>query len=225
MSEQLANKNMETTEQISAEELQAFRAYKAAKEAAARRQTLRKEYTELVDSEIEGAYQVLSLLSEEMAEAKKAVFDNFRAVIEMKTEQLGLGKGDDQYTHTFTNSASSLRITLGNYTIDTYRDTVEEGIRMVTDYIESLAKDEDSSSLVSAVLRLLSRNKAGQIQAGRVLQLRKLAEESGDESFLDGVKLIEDSYNPQVSKSFVKIEQKNSETGEWISVPLSLSGV
>lgn len=216
---------METTEQISAEELQAFRAYKAAKEAAARRQTLRKEYTELVDSEIEGAYQVLSLLSEEMAEAKKAVFDNFRAVIEMKTEQLGLGKGDDQYTHTFTNSASSLRITLGNYTIDTYRDTVEEGIRMVTDYIESLAKDEDSSSLVSAVLRLLSRNKAGQIQAGRVLQLRKLAEESGDESFLDGVKLIEDSYNPQVSKSFVKIEQKNSETGEWISVPLSLSGV
>ena len=225
MSEQLANKNMETTEQISAEELQAFRAYKAAKEAAARRQTLRKEYTELVDSEIEGAYQVLSLLSEEMAEAKKAVFDNFRAVIEMKTEQLGLGKGDDQYTHTFTNSASSLRITLGNYTIDTYRDTVEEGIRMVTDYIESLAKDEASSSLVSAVLRLLSRNKAGQIQASRVLQLRKLAEESGDESFLDGVKLIEDSYNPQVSKSFVKIEQKNSKTGEWISVPLSLSGV
>lgn len=210
---------------ITNEELQEFRAYKAAKEAAARRQTLRKEYTELVDSEIEGAYQVLSLLSEEMAEAKKAVFDNFRAVIEMKTEQLGLGKGDDQYTHTFTNSASSLRITLGNYTIDTYRDTVEEGIRMVTDYIESLAKDEDSSSLVSAVLRLLSRNKAGQIQAGRVLQLRKLAEESGDESFLDGVKLIEDSYNPQVSKSFVKIEQKNSETGEWISVPLSLSGV
>lgn len=210
---------------ITNEELQEFRAYKAAKEAAARRQTLRKEYTELVDSEIEGAYQVLSLLSEEMAEAKRAVFDNFRAVIEMKTEQLGLGKGDDQYTHTFTNSASSLRITLGNYTIDTYRDTVEEGIRMVTDYIESLAKDEDSSSLVSAVLRLLSRNKAGQIQAGRVLQLRKLAEESGDESFLDGVKLIEDSYNPQVSKSFVKIEQKNSETGEWISVPLSLTGV
>lgn len=210
---------------ITNEELQEFRAYQAAKEAAARRQTLRKEYTELVDSEIEGAYQVLSLLSEEMAEAKKAVFDNFRAVIEMKTEQMGLAKEGGQYTHTFTNSASSLRITLGNYTIDTYRDTVEEGIRMVTDYIESLAKDETSSSLVSAVLRLLSRNKAGQIQAGRVLQLRKLAEESGDESFLEGVKLIEDSYNPQVSKSFVKIEQKNSETGEWISVPLSLSGV
>lgn len=225
MSEQLANKNMETTEQISAEELQAFRAYQAAKEAAARRQTLRKEYTELVDSEIEGAYQVLSLLSEEMALAKSTVFDNFRTVIEMKTEQMGLSKEGGQYTHTFTNSASSLRITLGNHTVDTYRDTVEEGIRMVTDYIESLAKDEASSALVSAVLRLLSRNKAGQIQASRVLQLRKLAEESGDESFLEGVKLIEDSYNPQVSKSFVKIEQKNSATGEWISVPLSLSGV
>ncbi len=210
---------------ISAQELEEFRIYKEEKAREERRKALQSDYVDLVDGEIAAAYGQLSLLSTEMAQIKRAVFDNFRSVIEMKTEQLGLGKEEGQRTHTFTNSESSIRLTLGNYTVDTYRDTVEDGIRMVTDYIESLAKDDASSALVSAVLRLLSRNKSGQIKASRVLQLRRLAEESGSEQFLDGVKLIEESYMPQVSKSFVRIEAKDAETGEWQNIPLSLSGV
>ena len=96
---------------------------------------------------------------------------------------------------------------------------------MVTTYIESLAKDDTSSALVSAVLRLLSRNKMGQIQASRVLQLRKLAEESENETFLEGVRLIEECYHPQVSKSFVRMDEKDPDTGEWRAIPLNISGV
>lgn len=210
---------------ISAQELEEFRIYKEEKAREEQRKALQSDYVDLVDGEIAAAYGQLSLLSTEMAQIKRAVFDNFRSVIEMKTEQLGLGKEEGQRTHTFTNSDSSLRLTLGNYTVDTYRDTVEDGIRMVTDYIESLAKDDASSALVSAVLRLLSRTKSGQIKASRVLQLRRLAEESGSEQFLGGVKLIEESYMPQVSKSFIRIEAKDAETGEWQNIPLSLSGV
>lgn len=216
---------MTDEQNISAQELEEFRRYKEQKAREEQRKALQSDYVDLVDNEIGAAYVQLSLLSTEMAQIKRAVFDNFRSVIEMKTEQLGLGKEEGQRTHTFTNSDSSIRLTLGNYTVDTYRDTVDEGIRMVTDYIESLAKDEATGALVSAVLRLLSRNKAGQIKASRVLQLRRLAEESGSEQFLDGVKLIEESYHPQVSKSFVRIEAKDADTGEWQNIPLSLSGV
>lgn len=216
---------MTDEQNISAQELEEFRRYKEQKAREEQRKALQSDYVDLVDNEIGAAYVQLSLLSTEMAQIKRAVFDNFRSVIEMKTEQLGLGKEEGQRTHTFTNSDSSIRLTLGNYTVDTYRDTVEDGIRMVTDYIESLAKDDASSALVSAVLRLLSRNKSGQIKASRVLQLRRLAEESGSEQFLEGVKLIEESYMPQVSKSFIRIESKDAETSEWKNIPLSLSGV
>lgn len=216
---------MTDEQSISAQELEEFRIYKEQKAREERRKELQSDYVDLVDNEIGAAYVQLSLLSTEMAQIKRAVFDNFRSVIEMKTEQLGLGKEEGQKTHTFTNSDSTLRLTLGNYTVDAYRDTVDEGIRMVTDYIESLAKDDATGALVSAVLRLLSRNKSGQIKASRVLQLRRLAEESGSEQFLDGVKLIEESYHPQVSKSFIRIEAKASDTGEWQNIPLSLSGV
>lgn len=83
---------METTEQISAEELQAFRAYKAKQEEARQRQAFREQYVELVDAEVASAYTALSQLSEDMELVKRTVFDNFRAVIDMKTEQMGLAK-------------------------------------------------------------------------------------------------------------------------------------
>ena len=130
---------METTEQISAEELQAFRAYKAKQEEARQRQAFREQYVELVDAEVASAYTALSQLSEDMEVVKRTVFENFQTVIDMKTEQMGLTKEGGQYSHTFTNSDSTIRVTLGNYTIDSYRDTVEEGIRMVRGYLESLA--------------------------------------------------------------------------------------
>ena len=48
---------------------------------------------------------------------------------------------------TLSNSEGSKRITLGVYVTDGYRDTVEDGIAIVKEYIESLAKDEKTKAL------------------------------------------------------------------------------
>ena len=47
------------------------------------------------------------------------------------------------------------------YVTDGYRDTVEDGIAIVKEYIEGLAKDEKTKALVSMVLRLLARDAKG----------------------------------------------------------------
>lgn len=206
-------------------ELQEFRAYKAQKAKEEQDRQLREQYAQMVDDEVATATAELMQLSEEIQTVKSKVFDNFASVISLKLETLGLGKEGGQYSHTFTSSDSTQRITLGNYTVDNYRDTVEEGIRLVRTYLQSLAKDEDSSALVDAVLRLLAKNKKGQIQASRVLQLRKLAEQSQDPTFLQGVRIIEESYQPSESASYVRCEVKDETTGKWRSVPLSISGV
>ena len=67
------------------------------------------------------------------------------------------------------------------YVTDGYRDTVEDGIAIVKEYIESLAKDEKTKALVSMVLRLLARDAKGTLKASRIVQLRKVAMETGDE--------------------------------------------
>lgn len=215
----------ETLTPEEARELQEFREYKARKAQEEQDRKLREQYARMVDDEVASAVTELMQLSEEIQTVKERVFDNFSAVISLKLDTLGLGKEGGQYSHTFTSSDSTRRITLGNYTIDNYRDTVEEGIRLVREYIQSLAKDDDSSALVDAVLKLLSRNKKGQIQASRVLQLRKLAERSQDPTFLRGVRIIEESYQPSESASYVRCEIKDAETGKWHSVPLSMTSI
>lgn len=211
---------------MTAEERERFEAWKAEdekKRAAEERKRQRGEYAEMVDDEIRTAIPQLLQLSDEIKTVKEAVFGNFDAILRMKAEILGLTK-DNQRSHTFTNSDSTLRITLGVNCIDGYRDTVEDGIAMVKEYIESLAKDDTSKALVNAVLRLLSRDGQGNIKASRVLQLRKMADESGDERFLDGVRIIEESYQPTVTKRYIRAEYKDDK-GAWRYIPLDMTAV
>lgn len=211
---------------MTAEERQRYEAWKAEdekKQAAAERKRQREEYATMVDDEINTAIPQLRELSESIKTVKDTVFGNFDAILKMKAEILGLTK-DDQRSHTFTNSDSTLRITLGVNCIDGYRDTVEDGIAMVKAYIESLATDDKSKVLVSAVLRLLSRDGQGNLKASRVLQLRKMAEESGDERFIEGVRIIEESYQPTVTKRYIRAEYKDSK-GAWRYIPLDMTAV
>lgn len=204
-------------------EFEAYRAEKQKKEAAERRKQQRTDYAAMVDDEVRTTLPVLRELSEQIKTVKSTVFGNFDAILRMKSEVLGLTK-DDQRSHTFTTSDSKFRLTLGVNTVDGYRDTVEDGIAMVKGYIQSLAKDETSKALVNAVLRLLSRDGQGNIKASRVLQLRKMAEETGDERFIEGVQIIEESYQPTATKKYIRAEYKN-EKGAWVIIPLGMTDV
>ena len=134
---------------MTAEEQQQFEAFKQqqAKEAAAkRRKENRETYAKLVDEEIDAALPELRSLSEQIKTVKTTVYGNFAEVLKMKAEVMGLTT-DGQKSHTFTNSKGDKRITLGVNTVDGYRDTVEDGIAMVQQYIQSLAVDDNSRAL------------------------------------------------------------------------------
>ena len=142
----------------------------------------------------------------------------------MKAEIIGLKEGG-QFSHTFTNSDSTLRLTLGVNTVDGYRDTVEDGIAMVKAYIQSLATDDKTQALVGALLRLLSKDGQGNLKASRVLQLRKMADESGDERFLEGVKIIEESYQPTETRRYIRAQWRDPGTNSWRNIPLGITDV
>ena len=203
-------------------EFQAYRAEKARKEAELRRKQLREDYARMVDEEIEAAMPELRSVSEDIKTIKGRVIENFRAVIGIKRELLEMKEQEMPRSHTFTNSAGDKKIILGNYVTDGYRDTVEEGIAKVREYIESLASDEKSKALVGMVMRLLSRDSRGTLKASRIVQLRKIGDETGSPEFIEGVRIIEESYQPAVSKTFVRAEYKD-ENGIWRPVPLGMT--
>ena len=49
-----------------------------------------------------------------------------------------------------------------------------------------------------------------------------MAEESKDATFIEGVKVIEDSYRPEVSKFYIKAEFK-TDLGTWENIPLGIT--
>lgn len=202
---------------------EAFKAEQAKKAEAEHRKQQRETYAQIVDQELEVALPELRSLSEQIKTVKDTVFGNFDAILKMKAEVVGFK--ERQWSHTFTNQESTLRLTLGVNTVDGWGDMVTAGIEMVRKYIESLATDEKTKTLVQTVLQLLSTDKQGNLNASRVLQLQKLADESNDDQFKEGVKIIRESYQPTATRRYIRAQYRDKGTGAWRNIPLGITDV
>ena len=223
-------KNMETV-QMTAEEKAQFEAFKqeqARRQAEERVQQLRDNYAALRESFVKKTMKALTPLSDKIRQKKAEVLEEAAALQALKAELLEIDGKDMPKSHTFTNDAGTMRVTIGVYETDAYDDTVEEGIAKVKSYIEGLATDPKSQQLVKMVLSLLQRSANGALKASRVVRLRKLADESGDAQFLEGVKIIETAYRPAVSRTYIRcekreIDQNGGVVHDWEAIPLGMT--
>ena len=216
---------------MTAEEFAAFQAFKAEqakKEAEARINALRDNYADMAESFINRTIKKLTPLSENIKKKKAEVLDEFSALQKLKSELLEIDGKDMPKSHTFTNKAGDKRVTVGVYETDNYDDTVEEGIAIVKGYIEGLAQDERSQQLVKMVMSLLSRSANGALKASRVVRLHKLADESGDPRFIEGVRIIEAAYRPAISRTYIRCEVREIDpetrvVKDWEALPLGMT--
>ena len=218
----------QTTVTMTEAEMAQFRAFQEAKKAEDAKNAakqMREDYREMVDDAIESMMPGLRTMSECLTNHKKKVFEEFSAILEMKAEMFKMEKGEDlnNQSHTFTNSKGTMRIVLGNYVTDGYLDTADEGIAKVQNYIQSLASDEKSQALVKMVMKLLAKDAKGALKASRIIQLRRMAEESGSAEFIEGVKIIEEAYQPQTSRTYLKAYIKDEKTNAWVQLPLGMT--
>lgn len=194
----------------------------AKKELAAEEQKMkavRGKYKENVEKVLPKLFTTLQRASQQLATAKKEVYTRLSGLVDEKSK--AYGREADQGSHTFTN-ADGLSITIGYRQNDGWDDTVTVGIQKVTDFLQSLGKDDDSKTLVKGVMQLLAKDKAGNLKASRVLQLKKMAEDTGRKDFIDAIQIIQDAYRPARSKQFVTCKYKDAD-GTSIELPLSIS--
>lgn len=207
-----------------AEEFAAWKAKEAERKAEEAKEAGLKTYREMTDAAIRTFVGRFEQVSHHINKVKSDALDEFQAIIKLKRELLGFVNGDKQRSHVFTHSDGDMRITIGVNSVDNYHDTVNEGIEMVVDYINSLANDDNARHLRDMLMSFLARDKRGNLSSSKVLELRKYANESGNKTFIDGVKLIEQSYIPSSSSTFIKAEKKNDK-GIWVSIPLNITEV
>ncbi len=184
----------------------------------------RRTYKELTSGLVNEMIAPLQKTSSILSGLKQTVFKNFESLLQMKRELYGVKA--DQQTYTFSNTEQTAHVKIGYRKIDGYDDTVHEGVAKVREFVEGLAKDEQSAKLMKVINGLLKPDKAGNFKISRAAELQNsaddLANEPDIEKFTDGIRIIIAAYKPQRSVFFVEAEVKNG-AGAWVSVPLSVS--
>lgn len=214
---------MDLTKLTAAEKQKLFAELQAEKKAeAARMEQERETYKALKDDTIRETFASLSEVSAKMVELKGQVFDRFETIIRLK-DDLFRTKMDRQ-TDSFTTEDGGVTIKLGNRVYEGWDDTVDVGVQKVKDYLRTLAKDEDSGNLVETVMRLLSKDRKGNLKANKVLELQQLAMKSNSDDFKEGIQIIRDAYRPVPSCQFIEVRYKD-EKGNDVSLPLSMSAI
>lgn len=199
--------------------LKKAREQKAKEEAELKQKAELDKYHASIDKCIAKAVKKAQRASDILKNTKSEVYDLFKDAIEKKEEILKVKS--ERRSNTFTNSEGTARVELGFRVNDNYDDTVNEGLEIVNQYIDSLVKDDDTKKLVGMIRAMLNdRLKNGQLKAENVLRLRKEADNSDNEEFKRGVKIICDSYKPVRTKDYIRVEVKD-ETGAWTVVPLN----
>lgn len=210
------------------EEFQAFKQEQAKRQAAERVELLRKNYADMAEAFVKKTIEKLKPLSDQIRTKKEEVLEEAAALSALKQELLELDGKNMPKSHQYTSAAGDKRVTIGVYETDAYDDTVEEGIAIVKEYIESLASDEESAQLVKMVMSLLQRSANGALKASRVVRLHKLAEESWDPRFIEGVRIIEAAYKPAISRTYIRCEVRNIDPDsgvvkDWEQLPLGMT--
>lgn len=211
--------------QMTPEELAEYKRFVAEKEKKEKEQQFahqREDYKVLVEEIVDKSFTKLQTVSSYLVDVKATVLSDFDTLIAMKAELFGLKK-EEQKSHTFSNADNTIRVLVGNYTVDNYRDTVNEGIAMVKEVVKSLARDEESAALVDAILKLLSKDKQGNLKASKVVELSELADKINNDKLRLGVKIIRESYMPLVSKRFIRLMFKDPVTNEFKDIPLGMT--
>ena len=206
--------------------LENARAEKAKREAEEKHAQEVKTYKELVDEAVNLTVPEAEDVSRMLEQRKAGIFERFHSIIAMKEDLYKGSKSmakEGRFTDSFTNKAGTARVTLGFNTNDAYDDTYTAGVEKVKEYIQSLASDDKSRQLAEMVNTLLmERSKAGQLKAQNVLRLENMANESGDPTFIEGMKIIRDAYRPERTKQFVKVEVKDA-SGKFQTISLNMT--
>ena len=143
----------------------------------ARVQQERENYKSIVDGWVEETVKKLQNVSSVMMDAKADIFGSSETIIKMKNELFNVKL--DRKSDTLTTQDGSKTIRIGNRINEGWDDTVGVGVEKVKTFLRTLAKDENSASLVDTVMNLLSKDRKGNLKAQKVLELERLAVKSG----------------------------------------------
>lgn len=209
---------------LTAEQRAALKAQIEAEERAEsqKRQDSIDAYKQMVDEFCSDTFERMKKISELLRTEKERVFAAADLLIEQK-EALFKTK-QDRHSNQFTTADGKYTVALGYRTNDGWDDTVDVGIAKVKEYLKSLTTTDEGAKAVDIIMKLLAKDKKGNLKASAMIQLEQHASKYGDPLFIEGVQIIRDAYRPVDSCQFISVSYKD-DNGVKHTLPLSLSSM
>jgi hypothetical protein len=182
----------------------------------------RKQYKEIASTEVENHVKRLKETVEMMKATKVEVYNSLNTLVKTKSEVFETD--ESQKTHTFTTVDGKLRIIMGCRDISHWDGTESSGVIKIKDYLKSLAKDAKSAELVGMIEGMLKPDKKGMLDPRRIMELSKIAEDGGNDLFMDGINIIIQAYKVVGSKMYLEAYEKD-ETGAWNNINLNFAEI
>ena len=208
--------------EMTTKELEEFLKKKKSEEAA-KRERERVKYEKERDAaigQLMDAAREASLALARLKSMATSVMDGQH----MKLEEYGALRKNSKGGFNVTNSAGTARVTRRIDSDPKWDERAEKGVELIKEFLADAVKKRDKK-LFEILLSFLERNKKGDLEYAKVLTLMQHRDKYSDERWLEGLRLLEESYS-LIRKGFAYyFEVKEKEGDKWQKVELNFHGV
>ncbi len=207
-------------ESLSDEELEA--AYqKRLAEKKEREQKNRSSYLSIKQNTVLTAINKALELEEKLAECHQSIMDNLLAFKELMNEYGDLPK-NSKGGFSIENEEGDKKVRLKLRLLGDFDERADLAETHIRAFFEKTLKQTDLTTF-EILMKLLERKK-GRLEYSRVMQILSFEDRFIDKDWLDGCRLLKESYRNTGSKSYIEFEVKD-EQGDWRTLNLNFSSL
>lgn len=211
------SKNVEYTE----EQLEQMLAKKKAAKKA-KREKERKEYEKNRDESVIDMTDKAKILGTKMVEFKKLcheLMDHQSA----KLKEYGSMNKNSKGGFSITHSSGELRVTRTRSTQPHWDERSQKAVELIKDFLGDTVKKRDQD-LYEILISFIQKNEKGDLEYDKVMHLLSHEDKFTDKRWMEGLKLIKESYSVHVRGYGYEFKVKDDQ-GKWLSIPLNFSSI
>lgn len=212
---------MNTINEYTVEQLEAMLASKKKDDNAkkeAKKRAYEKEKNDIVDSLFEEAQQ-LSLSISRFKQKCHAVMETQKN----KLDEYGKIKKTSKGGFSLIHSSGEKQIIRRRDTDPVWDERAQKAVELIKDFLGDTVKKR-AADLHDILMGFLERNAKGDLEFAKVMELLKHEDKFTDERWLEGLRLIKESYS-QGFKAFGYEFKCKDKTGKWNGVQLNFASL
>lgn len=182
----------------------------------------RKKYEAMRDKKIETIMSKAQSLYKELS-AFKALCHSEMDEQAQTLSDYGKIRSNSKGGFTITNSRGDLRITRRRDTEPMWDERSTKAIELIKSFLSECIKKRDEK-MHEILMSFLQRNDKGDLEYSRVMSLLQHQDKFTDERWVEGLKLLKESYGNHLKGYGYEFKEKTA-SGNWNNLILNFSGI